>query len=630
MIFRIVSVLILLAGMALQAFSLPRPSKKGNFLFPIKPGQPASLTGNMGEIRSNHFHGGLDIRTGWAAGLPVLAAKEGFISRVIMAGEGYGNTIFLTHPDGFVTLYAHLEKLAEPLHSAVKKKQYELKSFEVDLNFKHGQFEFRQGDVIAISGNTGSSRGPHLHFEIRDTAGIVYNPLSFGFSEVVDKLPPVVDRLALVPLETPARVEGRFDRLELPVREAGKEFIAQRRTEISGTVGLEIKARDRINNGTSNGGVFCIEMYRDGNLIYYHNLSQFPFSRSNHVNQLINYRNFRLTSEKFQKLYYPDGYFQTRNIPGAQHGKIRLSPGENADIEIVLWDVNGNKRSCRLSLVGAAPSVALAFTGKPASRIQHEVLDNTLHMRCNGDPAGNFLDLYVKGKKTQLSPAYREEANLIFLYDLRNGLPDSARAGEKCSKKFSFAGSFFPGQNHAISLPGLGLTLKESCLFDTLFLEAERDEKGICRLNTSLTPLADFMTMSLPSGALASQEKQLVCAEALSGVFTKALPTENRSGNLYFTSKYLGRFQIQADSIPPVIKPAVCNSSQARFDVYDQLSGIASFEASINGDWVLMVYDKKRHLLYSEPWPSQLPMRGDFLLKVRDKSGNTRVYSRKI
>jgi murein DD-endopeptidase MepM/ murein hydrolase activator NlpD len=630
MIFRIFSLLIVIAAMALPASSLPKPSKKGGFLFPIKPGQPASLTGNMGEIRSNHFHGGLDIRTGWASGLPVLAAKDGFISRVIMAGEGYGNTIFLSHPDGFVTLYAHLEKLAEPLHSAVKKKQYELKSFEVDLSFKPGQFEFRQGEVIAISGNTGSSRGPHLHFEIRDTSGMVYNPLSFGFSEVVDKLPPVVDRLALVPLETPARVEARFDRLELPVREAGKDFMALRRTEISGTVGLEIKARDRINNGTSNGGIFCIEMYRDGKLIYYHNLSQFPFSRSNHVNQLINYRNFRLTSEKFQKLYYPDGYFQTKNIPEAQHGKIRLSPGENADIEIVLWDVNGNKRSCRLSLVGAAPSAAIALMGKPASRLQHEVLDNTLQMRCNGDPAGNLLDLFVKGKKTQLSPAYREEGNLVFLHDLRNGLPDSVRAGEKCSKKFFFAGSFFPGQSHAVSLPGLGLTLKESCLFDTLFLEAERDEKGICRLNTSLTPLADFMTMSLPSAASASQDKQLVCAEALSGVFTKALPTENRSGNLYFTSKYLGRFQIQADSIPPVIKPAVCNSSQARFDVYDQLSGIASIEASINGDWVLMVYDKKRHLLYSEPWPSQLPMRGDFVLKVRDKSGNTRVYSKKI
>ena len=622
--------LVFCLGFSGLATALPNLSRKGGFMFPIKPGQPASLTGNMGEIRSNHFHGGLDIRTGWGSGLPVFAAKEGYISRVSMAGEGYGNTIFMTHPDGFVTLYAHLEKLSEPLHSAVKKKQYEMKSFELDLFFKPGQFEFRQGEVIALSGNTGSSRGPHLHFEIRDTSGVVYNPLSFGFSEVSDRLPPVVDRLALVPLDVQARVKGRFERMEVPVREAGKDFLATQTTEVTGTVGLEIKARDRISNGTSNGGIFCIEMYREGRLIYYHNMSQFPFSKSNHVNQLINYRNFRLSAEKFQKLYYPDGYFQSKSIPEAQHGKITLQPGEETSVEIHLWDVHGNKRICKLNLRGASIPLTAPSIGKEASRIQHEVLDNILHIRCNGDPFPEGLKLFSRGKRWQLPPAYREEGNLVFLHDLRNGLPDSARAGEKCSRRFNFAGSFQPGQNHALSLPGLGLTIKENCLFDTLHLEAERDESGICRLNTSLTPLSDYMTLSLPSLPGSDASRQVVCAEALSGVFSKAMPTENRNGNLYFTSKYLGRFRIQTDTVPPVIKPAVCSASQARFDIYDQLSGIASYEASINGEWILMVYDKKRHLLYSEPWPSQLPMKGDFTLKVTDKAGNVKVYSKKI
>ena len=631
MINRFLAVSLFLFCFSADIHALPVLSKKGAFLFPIKPGQPASLTGNMGEIRSNHFHGGLDIRTGWGSGLPVLAVKDGYISRVSMAGEGYGNTIFMTHPDGFVTLYAHLEKLSEPLHSAVKKKQYELKSFEVDLEFKPGQFVFRQGDEIALSGNTGSSRGPHLHFEIRDTSGMVYNPLSFGFSEVRDLLPPVVDQLALSPLDINGRVKGRFERTEIPVKEAGKEFIATQTAEITGTVGIEIRARDRISNGTSNGGVFCFEMYRDGKLIYYHNMSQFPFSKSNHVNQLINYRNFRLSAEKFQKLYYPDGYFQSKNVPEAQHGKIRLQPGEKASIEIHLWDVHGNKRICKLNLKGAPASGLPTSLGKDVTRIQHEVLDNILHIRCNGDPSpdGNLF-LFAKGKKWSLPAAYREEGNLVFLHDLRDALPDSVRAGEACSRKFNFAGSFQPGQNHALSLPGLGLTIKESCLFDTLHLEAERDENGICRLNTSLTPLSDYMTLSLPSLPTSDASRQVVCAEALSGVFSKAMPTENRNGNLFFTSKYLGRFRIQTDSVPPVIKPAVCNASQARFDIYDQLSGIASFEASINGEWILMVYDKKRHLLYSEPWPSQLPMKGDFVLRVSDKAGNTRVYNRKI
>ncbi|HOY97203.1 MAG TPA: M23 family metallopeptidase, partial [Catalimonadaceae bacterium] len=141
---------------ALSVFAQKPLSKKGGFLFPIKPGTPASLTGNMGELRSNHFHGGLDVRTGWASGLPVLAAKEGYVSKVSMAGEGYGNTMFVTHPDGFVTVYAHLEKLSEPFHSVVKKLQYEQRSFEVEVSMRKGMFKVKQGDTIGISGNTGS------------------------------------------------------------------------------------------------------------------------------------------------------------------------------------------------------------------------------------------------------------------------------------------------------------------------------------------------------------------------------------------------------------------------------------------------------------------------------------------
>lgn len=615
-----------------EGFSaLPRPSRKGGFLFPIKPGQPASLTGNMGEIRSNHFHGGLDIRTGWASGIPVLASKDGYVSRVIMAGEGYGNTVFLTHRDGFVTLYAHLEKLSEPLHSAVKKAQYAQRSFEVDLNFAPGQFPFRQGEVLAISGNTGSSRGPHLHFEIRDTSGMVYNPLSFGFEEVVDNLAPVVDGLAAVPLDADARIEGRFARQEIPVRAAGNEFRAIQALEVSGSIGLEIKARDRINNGTSNGGIFCIEIFRDQKLIYYHSLQQFPFPKSNHVNQLLNYRNFRLSSEKFQKLYCPDGYFQTRHTPAAQHGKIWLAPGEKADVQMVLWDVHGNKRICRLTLVGKAASPTPEPIGKVASRIQHEVLDNILMIKCNGDPASSpGIDLFLKGKKSSLLPSCRDKDQLIFLHDLRKGLPDSAVAGPRCKKIFSFAGAFFPGQVQSVSLPGMGITFRENSLFDTLFLEAERDEKGICRLNSSLTPLAEPLTISLPPLENCPGEKQIACAEALSGVFSKALPCENRNGNLFFTSKYLGRFCLQPDSEPPVIRPGRVDANQARFDILDKLSGIQTFEASINGDWILMVFDKKRNLLYAEPWPSQLPLRGDFQLKVTDRAGNLQVYQKRL
>lgn len=609
-------------------------SKKGGFLFPIQPGKPASLTGNMGELRSNHFHGGLDIRTGWASGLPVLAIKDGYVSRVSFAGEGYGNTVFITHPDGFVSVYAHLESLKDPLHTYIKKQQYEQRRFDVDILLKKDLFRVKQGDTIAISGNTGSSRGPHLHFEIRDTSGMVYNPLSFGFSEVVDKLSPTVDRLALVPLETQARVNGKFERTEILVREAGKEFLSIGVPEVYGTVGLEIKARDRLSNGTSNGGVFCIEMYLNGQQVYYHNMYQFPMAKTNHINQLINYRHFRLTAEKFQKLYAPDGYFQTRNMKADAYGKIRLPEGAAGNLEIVLWDVAGNKRVCKVRLKGGeSPDVVQARTGPKASRLQYEIFENTLYLQANGETGARpELELLFKGKARILHAAYREGNNLVFLHDLRTGLPDSLRSEFGLRQKFSFAGMLAPGQPHNLSLSGVGVTLRESVLFDTLYLDTNLEGTDVRRINTSLTPLADYMTLSLPAPVCRSAEgpKHRAYAEALSGVFNKSLSSECQNGNLFFNTKYLGKFKIQKDSTPPKIKVGVCNASWARFEVYDNLSGIDTFEATLNGQFVLMVMDRKRHLLYADPWPSQLPMRGDFELKVTDKSGNTSIFTKKL
>jgi murein DD-endopeptidase MepM/ murein hydrolase activator NlpD len=608
-------------------------SKKGRFLFPINPGKPASLTGNMGEIRSNHFHGGLDIRTGWASGLPVFAAKEGYVSRVLMAGEGYGNTLFITHPDGFVTVYAHLESLSQPLHDYVKRQQYELKSFEIDLNFRKDVFRVKQGDTVAISGNTGSSRGPHLHFEIRDTAGITYNPLAFGFEEVKDNLPPVADRLALYPLDIHGRINGKYERTEIQIREAGKEFIATSIPEISGTIGLEIKARDRINNGTSNGGIYCIEMFLDDKLIYFHNLNQFPYQKTNHVNQLINYRHFRLSGEKFQKLYSPDGYFQSAFMPRDQKGKISIPPGKISLAEIHLWDVYGNKRVCKIRLKGAENKTPAMQAAKPAERLKYDVMDNTLVITTNGQGReSSELLLFREGKPHPLLPAVVSGNEYTYLHDLRKMLPDSAVLTDKAKIAFSFVAGVSPAEGGSFSLPGVGITIPPGILFDTLYLEAKKEEKDLVRINSSLIPLTGMATISQTCAACprADSARYRAYAEAMSGTFNKSLYTERRNGNLFFNSKYLGRFKTLKDSTPPVIKMGICNESWAKFNVYDNLSGLHKMDAYLNGEWILMVWDKKQNLLYADPWHWQKPMRGEFKLVVSDQAGNVSTFTRQL
>lgn len=589
------------------------------------------MTGNMGELRSNHFHGGLDIRTGWASGLPVYCAKDGWVSRVVMAGDGYGNLVFVTHSDGFVTLYAHLEKLVQPLQDAVKSKQYEERSFEVDILFPKNKFPFKQGEVLAISGNTGSSRGPHLHFEIRDTNNLVYNPLTFGFEEIKDKLSPVFERLAIVPMDIEARINGKFERQEILVRAIGNDFVAVTSPTISGTVGLEMKAFDRISNGTSHAGIFCTEMLQDDQLAYFHNMNQFPFSKSIHINHLMNYRVFRLTGEKFQKLYSPDGYFQQPFLQKHHQGRIRVEPGKESKIQIWLFDEKGNKRRCTLTLKGAETQLPTSIAGIRPTKLSYDVLENTLIVKANGQ-SDSIATLFHKGKKEEIPLALVDGNKSIFLHDLRRYLPDSFVLGKGLRQSFAFKAMILPKTGGQVQVGDARISISEKSLFDTLYLEAETDEKQALRMNSSVEALASPISVSrrfsgCDKTGLSTWKSY---AEAASGLYNKPLFSDCLGGNLSYLTKYLGKSMILKDTIPPIIKAGICSPMIARFNIYDNLSGIEKIEATINGEWVLMVWDKKDHLIYAEPWPNQLPMKGDFKLRVTDKSGNMKEFSKKL
>lgn len=155
---------------------------------------PMQLSGNFGELRNNHFHAGFDLKTQQKEGLPIFAVADGYISRIKISTFGNGKTLYITHSNGFTSVYAHLQKTSDSIEKFIKKVHYQEQSFEIEKFLKPGEFIVSKGEIIAFSGNSGASEGPHLHFEFRDnvTENII-NPMLFGFNQFLkDTKKPVV------------------------------------------------------------------------------------------------------------------------------------------------------------------------------------------------------------------------------------------------------------------------------------------------------------------------------------------------------------------------------------------------------------------------------------------------------
>jgi len=269
---------------------------------------PLFLSGNFGELRSNHFHSGIDFKTQGVIGIPVKAVKDGYVSRINISPWGYGNALYVTHPDGTKTLYGHLDRFVKSIETFARDSQYIKEKFQIELYPQPWQLPVKQGEIIAYSGNSGGSGGPHLHFEIRDAiTDDVYDPLPYYKSRIRDNVPPEVKGLMIFPQAGMGIVNGRTQNQEISITKdkTGKTIVAT--VDAWGNIGLGVKAYDKMSGVNNIYLPKKISLEVDGVEVFSQNMDYFSFAETRYLNSLISFDDWVNNKSFFMKSFIEPG-----------------------------------------------------------------------------------------------------------------------------------------------------------------------------------------------------------------------------------------------------------------------------------------------------------------------------------
>jgi len=263
---------------------------------------PIVLSGTFAELRSNHFHSGLDIKTQKRQGLKVYAAAEGYVSRIKISHFGYGKALYITHPNGYVTVYAHLQKFSSKIEDCIRQKQYEKESYEIEIFPDLEELQISEDEVIAYSGNTGGSGGPHLHFEIRDKQERPINPMLFGI-DIKDTRSPDILRAFAYPIDEDSHVNQSNEMRELRLIPNSNGDYSVEKIEALGKIGFGVVSYDMQDMAPNKNGVSNIQTFFNGNKSLEIDFKRFSFNETKHLNRLIDYGFWKKKKSRIQKLF---------------------------------------------------------------------------------------------------------------------------------------------------------------------------------------------------------------------------------------------------------------------------------------------------------------------------------------
>jgi murein DD-endopeptidase MepM/ murein hydrolase activator NlpD len=556
--------------MALPVFSQSIPENE-HFIPPVNI--PIYLSGNFAELRSDHFHSGIDIKTQGVIGKPVFTIDDGYVSRIKVQTNGYGKSVYINHPGGYTSVYGHLDEYNTEIASYVKKYQYKNQIHTLDIYPGRNELPVKKGEMIARAGNTGSSSGPHLHFEIRNTGN--QHPLNvqkFGFN-IPDNVDPRIFNFYIYSFsgKDDRRIVQSRRKAGLKLNDKSYSLKAGDTLLVNSPVSFGMEVYDFLNGTHNKCGVYFIKTFVDGDLVYHFQTDEFSFAESRYINAHTDYSLKKSGKENVHRLFRLPNNRLSMYPELINDGIISVTEDQVKRVKILFADIDGNQRS-----------VDFFIKRNP---VQNQ---SSLHSSTEGELFQWDRINTISDEMISLEiPARSLYEDVWLKYEV---IPSENKTHPRIYKIHNEEVPLHLPAKLTFKNPGIEThLLKYACI-------VRYDEKGI--------PIYEGGN----------------------------LKDDNRIETL---TRSFGTFGVELDSVPPVIVPLNFNRNanlhgkkDLRLTIRDNLSGIKSYKAYIDSKWVLFEYDPKNDLIFHQFDPEVIEKgkKHELEIYVEDERGNIALF----